>query len=192
MSGYVLGTPGGSVESLGTEAAAVGREGEQLTGAELSEIAHSSERVVMHDLNIPARGLKANIDHVVIGGSTVLIIDSKVWKRGIYWTLGGASYRGLSAQPHLDKATMRMIQEKVGDFIPGALIRRPLIAVRTRSGQGSINTLLLKVPGADVVQASSLPRRIAALVPDAPPDPEIASKLERLVRGHNPRRRVSI
>lgn len=182
MTGYVLGTPGGSVTDLGTDAAAIGRDGEEMIGQEISQIAYSSERVVLHDLDVPARGMKANIDHLVLGGDVVLIVDSKVWRKGFYWTIGGNSYRGLTAQPHLDKPTLRVIQEKVADFLPGLLIRRPLIAVRTRTGEGHVHTGLLKVPGADVVSASSLARRVESLVPNAPPNPEAAAKLARLVR----------
>ncbi|OOP59265.1 hypothetical protein BMF89_21285 [Arthrobacter sp. SRS-W-1-2016] len=39
---------------------------------------------VLHDLRIPLPGFKANIDHAIVSGKSVLLIDSKMWKPGFY------------------------------------------------------------------------------------------------------------
>ncbi|MDN5688622.1 MAG: NERD domain-containing protein, partial [Brachybacterium sp.] len=69
MSGTVYGTAGGSVEDLGTDAARAGRAGEESTGLVLDRITVESQRDVWHDLDVPARGIVANIDHIVTGGT---------------------------------------------------------------------------------------------------------------------------
>ena len=91
MSGTVYGAAGGYVEDLGTEAAAASREGEESTGLVLDRIALEYQRDVWHDLDVSARGIRANIDHILTGGTVVLVIDAKRWNPGLYWTLGDTS-----------------------------------------------------------------------------------------------------
>src|SRR5690625_1015958 len=96
VSGTVYGTAGGSVEDLGTGAAQAGRAGEESTGRVLDRIAVESQRDVWHDLDVPARGIVANIDHIVTGGTVALIVDSKRWRPVLYWSLEDTSYRWLA------------------------------------------------------------------------------------------------
>src|SRR5699024_11805971 len=96
VSGTVYGTAGGSVEALGTGAPQAGRAGGESTGRVLARIAVDSQRDVWHDLDVPARGIVANIDHIVTGGTVALIVDAKRWRPGLYWTLDDTSYRRLA------------------------------------------------------------------------------------------------
>lgn len=183
MSGTVYGTAGGSVEDLGTDAARTGRAGEESTGRVLDRIALESQRDVWHDLDVPARGIAANIDHIVTGGTVALIVDAKRWKPGLYWTLGGTSFRWLSKVEHADRSTMTMIQKRIAAHIPRALVRRPVVSIEA-SRDGWLNTALLHIPGADAIHAGALPRRVRSRVPDEPTDPDLVAALFPLLRSH--------
>src|SRR3954453_8392557 len=74
------------------DVADIGAAGEKRTAQILDGFA--GKAAILHDLRIPIPGISANIDHVVVSGRRVLILDSKVWKPGIYWSLGGANRRG--------------------------------------------------------------------------------------------------
>ena len=181
MSGTVYGTAGGSVEDLGTNAARAGRAGEESTGRVLDRIAVESQRDVWHDLDVPARGIAANIDHIVTGGTVALIFDAKRWQPGLYWTLDGVSFRWLTKVGHADRSTMPMLQERIAAHIPRALVRRPVVSIEA-SRDGRVHTALLHIPGADVVRAEALPRRVRARVPDEPTDPDLVAALYPLLR----------
>jgi len=183
VSGTVYGTAGGSVEDLGTGAARAGRAGEESTGRVLDRIAVESQRNVWHDLDVPARGIAANIDHIITGGPVALIVDTKRWKPGLYWTLDDTSYRWLSTVEHADRATMAMIQQRIAAHIPRALVRRPVVSIEA-SRDGWLNTTLLHIPGADVIRAGALPRRVRSRVPDEPTDPDLVAALFPLLRSH--------
>ena len=183
MSGTVYGTAGGSVEDLGTGAAQAGRAGEESTGRVLGRIAVESQRDVWHDLDVPARGIVANIDHIVTGGTVALIVDAKRWRPGLYWTLDDTSYRWLSTVEHADRSTMTMIQQRIAAHIPRALVRRPVVSIEA-SRDGWMNTTFLHIPGADVIRAGALPRRVRSRVPDEPTDPDLVAALYPLLRSH--------
>lgn len=181
MSGTVHGIAGGSVEDLGTDAAKAGREGEESTGLVLNLVTVESQRDVWHDLDVPARGIAANIDHIVTGGTVVLVVDSKRWRPGFYWTLDDASFRWLAKVEHADRRTMAMIQQRLSARIPRALVRRPLVSIEA-SRPGALSVSFLHIPGADAIRASALPRRVRALVPDEPTDPDLVTALYPLLR----------
>ncbi|APX31817.1 hypothetical protein BH708_02785 [Brachybacterium sp. P6-10-X1] len=181
MSGTVYGIAGGSVEDLGTDAAKTGRAGEESTGRVLDRITVESQRDVWHDLDVPARGVKANIDHIVTGGTVALIIDAKRWRPGFYWTLDGTSFRWLSKVEHADRATMAMIQQRIAAHIPRALVRRPVVSVEA-SRDGWLSVTFLHIPGADAIRAQALLRRIRSRVPDEPTDPDLTAALYPLLR----------
>lgn len=193
--GYVLGTPGGSVAEVDGDAGAIeaGRRGELKTGEVLARVAEESDRVVLHDLSVPARGNNANIDHLVIGGSTILAIDSKMWAPGLYWTLGEVSYRWLEVKKGVDNQTMTMIQERLALHLPGCVVKRPILCVWPSRG-GWTNLSLLKPRGADALPAHRLERFISKNVPNREPSGDALERLIPLLRdtGQAPRRRRRI
>lgn len=81
--------------------ARVGAAGEKKSAALLDGF--HLKAAVMHDLRVPIPGFKANIDHVIVYGKNVFILDTKVWKPGFYWTLDGTTRRGLEKVKHIDK-----------------------------------------------------------------------------------------
>lgn len=105
------GTPAGALVDASSSAwttrdrVEAGRKGELACAAFLSKtFAHDPDVYVFHDLNIP--GMKANVDHAVIRGRRLLLIDAKRWKPGVYWTVKGQTRRGREKIDWADKATM--------------------------------------------------------------------------------------
>ena len=96
--GRIIGTPGGSLNETATWAknqhvVKAGHDAEVKTGEKLNQWALcEGGPTVLHDLHIP--GSNANIDHVVVSGTKVLMVDSKAWKPATYWTIFGHTYRG--------------------------------------------------------------------------------------------------
>lgn len=121
--GEIIGDAGASLRDASwartTSAASVGRVGERYSAAELVAAVERGA-VVLHDVAVPVRAISANIDHVVVAGSTVTLIDSKHWKPGIYWTRGGRTRRNLELAPHCDKKGMAT----AANAIDGLLRRR--------------------------------------------------------------------
>lgn len=78
----VFGTPGASLynaPNLGEEAVRAGISGENLVAAELSRLAaHYPNTYIFHSVKLPHK--TGDIDHLVVQGNTVLLVDSKNWK----------------------------------------------------------------------------------------------------------------
>jgi len=97
---YEFGTPGASLSGESfydkRKRADIGASGERRTADLLRAIQqkrHPSKRfTVIHDLMLPSDKYTVNIDHIVIAGDNVLIIDSKVWSSGFYATFKGKTY----------------------------------------------------------------------------------------------------
>lgn len=66
--------------------ARVGADGEKVLARLLN--AHAEHAEIFHDLRVP--GSRVNVDHAVLSGNTLLLIDTKVWKAGTYF--GGGKY----------------------------------------------------------------------------------------------------
>jgi hypothetical protein len=73
--------------SANRNAALMGAAGERRTAKLLD--AYATGALVLHDLKIPLKGVYANVDHAVVSGTRILLIDSKVWAAGTYWTFRG-------------------------------------------------------------------------------------------------------
>ena len=112
-------------------AADAGRQGEVLTAAVLNMMAQDRGFAVFHDLAIP--GTKANVDHVVVAGNKVWVIDSKRWKPGFYWTLGGRTRRGGESFPSADKRGLPLVRIRLAQFLVAkrldVQVQRPLMVV---------------------------------------------------------------
>ncbi|XKH58477.1 NERD domain-containing protein (plasmid) [Citricoccus nitrophenolicus] len=73
--------------SSNRNAALMGAAGERRTANLLDE--YASRALVLHDLKIPLKGVHANVDHAVVSGNRILLVDSKVWASGTYWSFRG-------------------------------------------------------------------------------------------------------
>lgn len=160
----VYGRAGGGLDSQARQAtwaanedvARIGGEGERRTAALLDQYASHEGIAVLHDLFIPTHRITANIDHVVVVGTTIHLIDTKVWKPGRYWTLFGRTRRGWARFPYADKKTMAYAGEDIGFFLQSRgiedfTIARPLLVVWPSSTVGALHLSRLRVPGADAM-----------------------------------------
>lgn len=157
MTGHVLGIPGGGLEDArwarNAAVAKIGQAGEVRTAALLDRFAHQRDGVtVLHDLRIPVPNVTANIDHVVVSGTCVHIIDSKVWKPGRYWTVGGRTRRGFSRFEPAEKKTMAMAHDVLARYLfqhgVEATVAVPVLAVWPSSARQPLKLGWLRVPGA--------------------------------------------
>ncbi|SDH39884.1 nuclease-related domain-containing protein [Microbacterium sp. 77mftsu3.1] len=135
-----IGRAGGSLENATFAPAATakaGQVGEVRTAKALDELAVKRGFTVLHDLRIP--GSKANIDHVVVAGSKVWVIDSKLWKPGFYFTLAGRTFRGLERIPHADKRGLPLGHNRLRQYLGNlATMQRPLMVIHPSRGSVSI------------------------------------------------------
>lgn len=196
-TGRIYGTPGGGLvkadwlAASAQGAAKVGRNGEIATGALLNKFAAMDGGVsVMHDLKVPSAKYKANIDHVVVSGRTVYVIDAKVWKPAFYWTLGEKTRRGFERFEPAEKQTMVVISNALRAYFDQYGIKvnlpTPLLFVWPSSKRGSLNTRFLSVPGADTIagpKVEKVAERLFSGRRAKPADPQVIAALAPLVSG---------
>jgi hypothetical protein len=120
----VFGHAGGSLVGASWAAndavARVGRRAELQSAVVLDRLASRPDGpTVLHDLAIPIPGISANIDHVVVSGQRVLIIDSKGWKPARYWSVGGATFRGFRRFEHAKTRTLGMAHQALTGYLRG-------------------------------------------------------------------------
>jgi len=129
----------------------------------------------------------ANVDHMVVTGRTVYLLDSKMWKTGRYWTVFGKTRRGMERIAWADKHTMELARAQIDGYLRrcgvSAQVPRPIIVVW---GSGSIdpNLTFYRAKGARVVTGD----RLAGLVSRwrKPADPKIVAALAALRSGSAP------
>lgn len=184
MSGRVYGTAGVGVATgqwvQNRGVAQAGARGEIKTAKELGRLVARSNVTVLHDLKVPVPGITANIDHVVVSGDVVWLIDSKMWKPGFLWTFGGKTRRGLQLFPSADKQTMLLARQGITKFLSGtgAHIRTPLVAIW--STNHDLPWLwALRIPGARAVHGHKLLSRLPGDGRAA--DQAIVAQLQRLM-----------
>ncbi|MFS0885153.1 nuclease-related domain-containing protein [Aeromicrobium sp. 179-A 4D2 NHS] len=177
--GRVVGKAGGSLDQFSTwgqgdgSAAKRGKQGEIRTARLLDELAsRDGGPSILHDLRIPMKGVSANIDHVVVSGRRVLLLDTKEWKPGFYWTFRGRSYRGRDRVPHAEKKTMEMASKAVRGFLERegvkATVVHPVVAVWPSSNKKTLNVWALRFPGARVIHADGLGRAVGRVLNSRP------------------------
>ena len=115
--GRSYGTPGGSLTSSATwaknaDVVSQGDKGERSSAKILDrECITLGGASVFHDVNIP--GCQANIDHVVVAGRKIWLIDSKRWKPGFYWRVGQRAFRGGKRFTPAEKKTMSLARDRL-------------------------------------------------------------------------------
>lgn len=177
------GTAGGGLKNptwLDNKAtAAAGLQGELKT-AELLASLCTPGVAVLHDLTIP--GSQANIDHVVVSGRNITLIDAKVWKPGFYWTFRGRTRRGLERFPPADKRTMPFAKKRIEGLLTSrgvnANIRLPLIAVWSSRRNERVNLSFARAHEARLLPAEQLTTR---LIGTRPADERVVAVLKTLL-----------
>ena len=183
VSGRVLGTAGGSVDGAAWAAtpgaAAAGAAGERRPGQLLETVA-SRGPDVLHDLRVPLVDYPVNIDHAVVSGRRVFLIDSKLWRPGLYWALGGATRRGLRPTGRLASRNMHMARDKIAAYLRRrglpARVQTPIVAVWSSRPDRPVR-LAVAGTGLRVRRAGALTR----ILPRRPADPAITQALARLL-----------
>lgn len=153
----IFGVPGSGLENQdfarndGT--AKVGAKFERRTAKVLNEL--SKTCAVLHDVRIPLPGIKANMDHVVVAGNHVLLIDTKGWSKGFYWTVPAlGTFHGLKRAEHIDKP-LSMAHKAFADLLQGdAIVSTPTVAVW--GSDCPVNVRYVRVLDATVIDASEL------------------------------------
>lgn len=195
--GWVLGTPGGSLAAaehggnprLSADRAQAGRVGEVATGHVLDEwAARPGGPTVLHDVPVPLPGVRANIDHLVVAGTRVQILDSKLWRPGWYWTapswwprVGGRSFRGMSGFDGADGRAPRMavsglcrlFADTVG--VGQVTIPAPWLVVWPSGGRARVGALR-----PETVRVIAGPR-LDRCRPTVPADPQVVRLLASLL-----------
>lgn len=172
--GQILGLAGGGLDNSegwarSKEAARAGKVGEERTAHLLdSLVGHGGKATVMHDLDVP--GWKnGNIDHAVISRNTVLLVDSKAWATGFYWSLGGTkARRGWERVDYVVKPVMRNASEAVRrhlmhKHLPVSL-PTPVIAVWPSSRDGIVKMWALRCDGVRYTPAERLAKIVRPLM----------------------------
>lgn len=189
--GGVIGTAGGSLVGAGAtwarnaQVANAGKRGEELTARVLNALAlQPGGPTVLHDLSIPIPGFTANVDHVVVSGRRVTLLDSKTWKPGFYWTLGGTR-RGLERFSFADKKTLPTAERAFGSMLSRLGVTasfRPSVLVVWPSSPAHATSLWAYRPQSAVaVTGDAFARRAARLVGNDSADPRIVAALRTLV-----------
>jgi hypothetical protein len=191
MRGQIIGHAGGSLGAsaqrwaVSRSAASIGRKGEQDTAKILNALAaRETGPTVIHDLDAPTPGSQANIDHVVVAGTTVLIVDSKAWKPGFYYSISHLAFRGFFSRfTPAEKHTMGFLRSTLQDYLGDrATVITPLLAVWPSSRKGDVTLWALRIPGARAIRGTRLARRVKRALPNKPADPQIVMALARLAR----------
>lgn len=199
----IYGTPaiGLTHGGFGTPASrAAGKAGEMLTAAVLNGFADRA--AIFHDLRVPHHRLTINIDHAVLTGNRLLLIDSKLWKAGRYWSAGPWYFRGTQRQKPPTQA-VEIARESFKAYLPpGIDIRTPVVVLWSgaqAAGRltGDIRGQILGVsihpdrtarpfayyryPGARTITGNKLHRRVDRFISRRPPDSRAVAALTGLL-----------
>jgi hypothetical protein len=186
------GTPAKSLTGMGgrydAQSLRLGAAGERTTARLRAQgFARDDNVVVMHDLDIPSSSGRmsrggGNVDHVVVRGDRVMIIDSKAWAGGFYWTVGGHTRRGFKKAPWVDKRTVGLAVDRFALILPNAQVSGLLI-VHSAGGKPPVLPLVRLADGVKAVAAERAVRRIDnSLGGNVPADPEILAVLAKFLR----------
>lgn len=205
----VIGTAGGGLVGAGSTWAAndavanMGRRGELDTAAMLNKLASMDGVTVLHDLRIPIPGFTANIDHAVVSGRKVWLIDAKRWAPAFYWTVGGKTRRGWSVfkvrgnggrwkfpaesktMPTAYDSVSRLLTSRGASFS----MQQSLIVVWPSSAKGRLSVRWLRMPGSKAVDSASFARYARHTFRSKPADQRIVEVLASLTSDPTPVRR---
>lgn len=186
--GEVIGRAGTSLSGRASWAANAGTIragglGEKMTQSVLADLAKRTDVTVLYDVRVPIPGMSINIDHVVVAGDKVLLIDSKCWEPGFYWSHGQTTRRGLTSCPHHRKQTVAMAHKAFTSFLgPRARLVQPIVVVWPSRVRGKVSVWAATFPGATLVLGHRLDRAARRSLPvRRVADPMIVAALRSLV-----------
>ena len=189
----IIGAAGDGLTSDSTwasssQAVAAGNKGEAKTGAILDDFARRHPGVaVLHNLRFPSPHFKANIDHLVVTGKRVFVIDSKLWKPGFYWTYRGKTYRGFTRFAHADKKFFRHARRDIGRFLSDngfnqARIQEPATwVVWPSSSRARLSLVFARVAAVRLVPGDKYtPAYVRRTFGTKPANPQLVAVLSKL------------
>ena len=185
----VIGTPQGATRAMRShfgDKAKVGAKGERFTLDELMKLfERAEETVVFNGLSLPGWE-SADADHVVLRGNRAVVVDSKCWAPGRYWSSGKSIFRGRKRFSPAEQINLTRIANELTAYLE--LDVQPLVVVwPSRPGRIATRRPLfsLRMPdatpyciGRDL--ASTLRRLLGP--EDLPFDSEAFKRLRALVR----------
>jgi hypothetical protein len=140
---------------------------------------------VFHDLRVPTNKITANIDHAVLVGKHLILIDTKAWAGGTYWSFRGTNRRGLKRVDHISKKTMLIAESSMKAAFTnlGVTVHQPLIAVWPSSSRSAVKLINPFVPASRVIHAAALPALVQRMVGrrDKSADPALVNALKKLL-----------
>lgn len=134
-----------------------------------------------HDLTIPSRGGQkwdANVDHVLVRGHQIVIVDSKRWRSGNYWSVAGKCFRGGERFREAEKRTVGLAVDRYREHLRGDVAVWGVILVHP-TGDGRTHLWALRPPDRVRIRvaAQGEPLLRALLGRPAPPDPDLLAQL---------------
>lgn len=193
--GTSLGVAGGGLSGPDTSWARADSRGldlaakaERDSAGRLDALATRQGFTVLNDLHVPIPGNNANIDHIVVAGRTVLVLDTKCWKPGVYWSLAGRTRRGWVRVAHVDKNNSRMELDSLRRYLTehlGAgsfdLVNRVTILVWPSGRKGKLRLINPATPASHVTHAEKALARLGGRRWRKNADPAIVAALTRLL-----------
>lgn len=192
--GSVFGVAGGSLGdsswAASKGAATAGMRGERLAGELLNQHARRVDGpTVLHDVSVP--GSPANIDHIVVSGRNVMLIDSKLWRPGVYWGWGGRAWHGVTRNDHARRlsdggdgkpGSVLFARERLTPVVEGAggTITSVNVWVFPSQAGRRVHTFLLRVVGGRVRSGWRMGASLRAWKGEG--DPTVVGALLPLVR----------
>lgn len=182
-----FGTPGSR---------AAGAAGEKLTAEILNGF--TDRAAIFHDLLVPHDRLTLNIDHAVLTGNRLLLIDSKLWKPGRHWSIGPWYFRGTERRDPPSQA-VAIAHDTFSDTMRTlATVETPLVVLWSGAQANSRRTvnqhgqtlgvamhpertarpfIHYNYPGAHTITGNQLHARVNRFITRRAPDPVIVQGL---------------
>lgn len=188
-TGHILGKAGTGLEDAkwakNENVARIGQAGEFRSAHILNtKVAAPGGATVLHDLMIPDKRYTANIDHAVVVGRRVYLIDTKVWKPGFLWTLGSKTYRGTQRFEAAETRTMSLAIRSIEAYLLSKSVKVdaviPVVVVWP-SRDGKVSTWAMKFPGAQVMSGFKFERKARKMAGRKPADPTLVNALAELL-----------
>lgn len=169
--------------------AKIGAAGERKVAKALEPYFSSpSSAALFHDLAVPGRN--ANIDHLIVSGRKVLLLDTKVWAPGFYFTIFSRTFRWgkkegrlkLERLDYADKKTYEMLAFDLRKFLEpvGAKILTPAVVVLCNSSEANVR--LYRPKGAKAYSLDAFIAKKISRMSLTPPEPATSSTINRLFK----------
>ena len=180
---------GGFVGHAGRIGQAHGLKAERAT-AELLDRLTTHGFTVFHSVSV--RGGAADIDHVLVGSTGVVLIDTKSWKAGTYVRLGSRTYRRCGSEllprrfaPGESSSLARSVTQMRQAGIP---VAGAVVAVWPSGSGGRIGLKLMRYTGAKrIAHARRAVRAARRMAGSRGADPSVVAQVARWVQSNQER-----